>query len=107
MSTQKTSIIDSVKLWIFPTLVSILSMMIWMEVRDLKQDVKQLLAQSNIDKTKIEMLERQVYGKRLASNSVPLTPPTELPKDPRKILYVEDNRKKFKTQKIQVFTTQI
>lgn len=36
-------------------------MMIWNDVNEIKSDVKALMAQSNIDKTRIDALERQVY----------------------------------------------
>ena len=53
--------IEQVKSWIFPTLVSIVSLMIWHDVNEIKADVKALMAQSNIDKTRIDNLERMVY----------------------------------------------
>lgn len=56
------------KIWIFPGLVSILGLMIWHDVSEIKADVKALMAQSNIDKTRIDNLERQVYGKTVANN---------------------------------------
>ncbi len=67
--------IEQVKSWIFPTLVSIVSLMIWHDVNEMKADIKQLIVQSNIDKTRIDNLERQVYktGLRLP------TPPSKLP----------------------------
>lgn len=49
------------KSWIFPGIVSILGMMIWQDVTEIKADVKALIAQSNVDKTRIDALERQVY----------------------------------------------
>lgn len=61
--TQKSSaIFTSIKAYLFPTLVTILAMMIWRDVTELRSDVKALLAQSNIDKTKIENLERIIYS---------------------------------------------
>jgi len=51
------------KIWIFPGLVSILGLMIWNDVSEIKADVKALMAQSNIDKTRIDNLERQIYVK--------------------------------------------
>jgi hypothetical protein len=57
---RKTSFIDKLKIYIFPTLVTILSTMIWRDVTELRSDVKMLLAQSNIDKTRIDNLERDV-----------------------------------------------
>jgi hypothetical protein len=53
--------IEAFKVWIFPTLVSILAMLIWNDVNEIKSDVKALMAQSNIDKTRIDNLERVLY----------------------------------------------
>jgi hypothetical protein len=55
------SALSQFKSWIFPGLVSILGMMIWNDVNEIKADVKALMAQSNIDKTRIDNLEREVY----------------------------------------------
>ena len=49
------------KSWIFPGLVSILGMMIWNDVNEIKSDVQLLMAQSNVDKTRIDNLERQIF----------------------------------------------
>lgn len=75
-SLSKTSVGNTLKLYLFPTLVSILAMLIWRDVSELRTDVKALLAQSNVDKTKIDALERDVKSleqtvymkKPLASN---------------------------------------
>ena len=48
--------IEQVKSWIFPTLVSIVSLMIWHDVNEMKADIKQLIVQSNIDKTRIDKI---------------------------------------------------
>jgi hypothetical protein len=53
------------KNWVFPSLVSILGMMIWNDVVEIKSDVKTLMAQSNVDKTRIDNLEREVYRKNV------------------------------------------
>ena len=68
--------IQTFKVWIFPTLVSILAMMIWNDVNEIKSDVKALIAQSNIDKTRIDNLERQVYK---TSASFPMS---DFPQEP-------------------------
>lgn len=60
-STPKNSVGNTLKLYLFPSLVSILAMMIWRDVSELRADVKQLLAQSNIDKTEILNLKREVF----------------------------------------------
>jgi len=57
----KSSVPNALKLYLFPSLVSILAMMIWRDVSELRVDVKQLLAQSNIDKTEILNLKREVF----------------------------------------------
>lgn len=58
--TPKNSIGNSIKLYFFPSLVTILAMLIWRDVSELRSDVKSLLAQSNIDKTEIQNLKRDV-----------------------------------------------
>ena len=58
---KDTAAIASFKSWIFPGLVSILGMMIWNDVNEIKSDVKLLMAQSNVDKTRIDNIERQLF----------------------------------------------
>jgi hypothetical protein len=73
------SALSQFKNWIFPGLVSILGMMIWNDVNEIKSDVKALMAQSNIDKTRIDNLEREVY--KSATYKVPFPidfPPKDL-----------------------------
>lgn len=53
--------VDKIKVWLFPTMVSIIGVFIWQEIKEIKSDVKALLAQSNIDKTRIDNLERMMY----------------------------------------------
>jgi hypothetical protein len=77
--------IEAFKVWIFPSLVSIVAMMIWNDVSTIKADVKALMAQSNIDKTRIDNLERNVFK---AAANVPVLPMEEPPLNIRVI----DNR---------------
>lgn len=72
MVKKDSPAIEAFKLWVFPSLVSILAMMIWNDVSEIKTDVKMLMAQSNIDKTRIDNLERQVY--KTASYPAPIPP---------------------------------
>ena len=58
--SQKISLGNTIKIYLFPSLVTILAMMIWRDVNELRSDVKSLLSQSSVDKTKIENLERDV-----------------------------------------------
>ena len=73
--TPKQSIANTLKIYVFPALVTILATLIWRDVTEMRNDVKMLLAQSNIDKTKIETLERDVksleqavFNKRAIAN---------------------------------------
>jgi hypothetical protein len=85
--------IQNFKVWIFPSLVSILAMMIWNDVNEIKSDVKSLMAQSNVDKTRIDNLERLIYKK---TASVPFDlPSTELEMETYAIL---PNRKTIKNK---------
>jgi hypothetical protein len=85
--------IENFKVWIFPSLVSILAMMIWNDVNEIKSDVKALMAQSNVDKTRIDNLERLIYKK---TASVPFDlPSTELEMETYAIL---PNRKTIKNK---------
>lgn len=59
--TSRTSVAAAIKIYLFPSLVTILAMMIWRDVSELRADVKSLLAQASVDKTKIENLERILY----------------------------------------------
>jgi Na+-translocating ferredoxin:NAD+ oxidoreductase RnfD subunit len=58
--TPKNNVGNAIKLYIFPVLVTILATLIWRDVSELRSDVKALLSQSSIDKTKIENLEKDV-----------------------------------------------
>ena len=62
------SLQQQVKIWLFPALMSILAALIWHDVNEVRLDVKALMAQSNIDKTRIDTLERAVYS----HNSIPV-----------------------------------
>jgi hypothetical protein len=54
--------IAQIKAWLFPSLISILAGVIWNDVNEVKVDVKALVAQSNVDKTRIDNLERAVFS---------------------------------------------
>lgn len=70
---KNSSVISNVKLWVFPSLVTILAMMIWRDVSELKSDVKQLLAESASNKAKVEILENQVQQLNQAVFKIPRT----------------------------------
>jgi hypothetical protein len=89
--TRETISIAAFKVWIFPTLVSLVSLLIWNDVNEIKSDVKLLMAQSNIDKTRIDNLERQLFK---ANNTLPSR---SIPRKEEEITYavLVDNKIKF------------
>ena len=90
--TRENSSIATFKVWIFPTLVSLVSLLIWNDVNEIKSDVKLLMAQSNVDKTRIDNLERQLFK---ASNTIPSP---FIPRREKEITYavLVDNKIKFR-----------
>ena len=89
--TKENPSIAAFKVWIFPSLVSLVSLLIWNDVNEIKADVKLLMAQSNIDKTRIDNIERQIY-KAAPVASIPAIPEKE-----REIVYavLPDNKIKY------------
>jgi hypothetical protein len=75
-SAPKGSMVNTIKLYIFPALVTVISMLIWRDISELRSDVKALLAQSNIDKTRIDnlindvkTLEQVIFNKRMTTHT--------------------------------------
>jgi hypothetical protein len=69
MVRVKNSALDEVKAWLFPSIVGILGVIIWQDIKEIKSDIKSLIAQSNIDNTRIDNLERIIY-KKTVSNTI-------------------------------------
>ena len=55
-----TNVIDKIKIWASPAIISILGMMIWADLREMKQDVKRLLEVSSSQQARIESLEKDL-----------------------------------------------
>lgn len=77
--STKNNIGNTIKLYLFPSLVTVLSLMIWRDINEMRADIKSLLVQSNIDKTRIDQLERSVrslestiYNKKSISYTSPV-----------------------------------
>ena len=68
--------IAQIKAWLFPSIITVLAAIIWNDVQEIKSDVKALMAQSNIDKTRIDNLERNVY--KTVTNHSDQVPPIVL-----------------------------
>jgi hypothetical protein len=60
--------VTQIKAWLFPSLITLLAGIIWNDVKEIKGDVKALIAQSNIDKTRIDNLERVIFQGKSSSN---------------------------------------
>jgi hypothetical protein len=91
--------IQTIKVWVFPTLVSILAMMIWNDVNEIKGDVKALMAQSAIDKTRIDNLERVVFGNKSGNTNIPID--RRLPEPPYNLIAVIPPREELVAIKIK------
>lgn len=93
--TKENPSIAAFKVWVFPTLVSLVSLLIWNDVNEIKSDVKLLMAQSNIDKTRIDNIERQMFK----TSSAPLAPSNQRVEYQQLVAILPDN--KFKTTKYE------
>ena len=61
MSTvPKNDIISAVKEWASPVLIAIVGTLLYSDLTELKSDVKTLLIQQSADRTRIEMLEKDI-----------------------------------------------
>lgn len=60
--------VAQIKAWLFPSVITLLAGIIWNDVQEIKADIKALMAQSNIDKTRIDNLERAVFQNKPLSN---------------------------------------
>lgn len=76
------------KIWLFPSLVTILGTLIWRDVAEMKSDIKALLAQSNIDKTRIDNLERFIYKDNVTPATY-YTAPLETPPPTNRLIAVD------------------
>lgn len=59
--------LGAIKSYLFPMLLSGFTLLVWNDIREIKQDVKALMAQSNIDKTRIDNLERLIFKQSAAA----------------------------------------
>jgi len=100
IAMRETPAVNAFKVWIFPSLASAMALLIWNDVNEIKSDVKALMAQSNIDKTRIDNLERQLY-KNTTSFPYPKLPVKESPMTSYyAILPNKDLLKKQKNEKV-------
>lgn len=67
--------LGAIKSYLFPMLLSGFTILVWNDIREIKQDVKALMAQSNIDKTRIDNLERILYKSSVLASPSAYKPP--------------------------------
>jgi len=59
-NVPKNDIISAVKEWASPVLIAIVGTLLYSDLTELKTDVKTLLIQQSADRTRIEMLEKDI-----------------------------------------------
>lgn len=81
-NSNGNSVINTVKLWLFPALISILYMLQTRDLNEMRQDIKLLLTRSSIDKTEIDNLKNEikflkesVFPQKRVSNLIDVTTP--------------------------------
>ena len=89
--TKENPSIAAFKVWVFPSLVSLVSLLIWNDVNEIKADVKLLMAQSNIDKTRIDNIEREMFK----TSSAPLVPSSQPVEYQQLVAILPDNKLKY------------
>jgi hypothetical protein len=98
MVAKKTSVVDQIKAWLFPVLLTTFGTYIWQDIREIKSDVKKLMAQSNIDKTRIDNLERVVYQLHTSTSLIEKKseefPSNHKPLDIYRCILLEDRKRR-------------
>lgn len=59
-TTNESKMLDMIKIWLFPSLISILGWFLINSVNEMKADIKKLLAQASADQVQIEFLQKEV-----------------------------------------------
>lgn len=59
-NVKNDAVLTVIKAWLTPILISIVGIMLWSELSELKQDVKKLLAYQAANDVRVSMLEKEV-----------------------------------------------
>jgi len=78
-TVEKERILSTLKEWLTPSLISIVGVMLWTQLTDLREDVKILLMASSATDAKLAMLEKEVDYLRNNSNHGYQQPAVEFP----------------------------
>ena len=106
-SIPQNAILTTVKSWLFPTILSILALMLYDDIKEIKTDVKQLLAQSAADHVEIINLKEEtntLHNKVFALNTFSIINKTNDKEQPpyipdtcvNTLITLDDNKKYFK-----------
>lgn len=57
-------ILDRIKAWAFPAMITFLATIIYNDLQQIKTDIRTLMQHSSADDIRIQNLERQVFGKQ-------------------------------------------
>lgn len=69
MTKQNEDVVNAIRTWVFPGLAALVGAMMWSTLNEIKADIKTLMSQSAIDKTRIDNLERAVFNSPQKSGS--------------------------------------
>jgi hypothetical protein len=106
-SVPQNALLTTVKSWLFPTVLSILALMLYDDIKEIKTDVKQLLAQSAADHVEIMNLKEEtntLHNKVFALNTFSIINKTNDKEQPpyipdtcvNTLITLVDNKKYFK-----------
>jgi hypothetical protein len=106
-SVSQNALLTTVKSWLFPTVLSILALMLYDDIKEIKTDVKQLLAQSAADHVEIMNLKEEtntLHNKVFALNTFSIINKTNNKEQPpyipdtcvNTLITLVDNKRYFK-----------
>jgi hypothetical protein len=102
-TTNESKMLDMVKIWLFPSLISVLGWFLITSVNEMKSDIKKLLAQASADQIQIEFLQKEVdaLNHKTFGMSNP-NPPNEIPNYVHSDLaFLHQEEDKYKNKKIK------
>lgn len=105
--TPKNTMGNAIKVYLFPALVTILATLIWRDVTEMRSDIKALLAQSNIDKTDIQNLKKDVQILEIAVFNKKIVASNESSKQEDKPLDLIADIRYFKPEELYDITKYI
>lgn len=59
-TSSEKSVLNTVKVWLFPSVITVMSYMLYEDIKEIKADVKQLLTQAAADHNEIINLKENV-----------------------------------------------